>query len=94
LNIAAILQHAIDGGYTTIEPTEAAEAAWVQHILSGEGVGGLANAECTPGYYNNEGQPFAPGSEFLVGHPGGPMAYFTHMQQWRSTGEFDGLDFR
>jgi cyclohexanone monooxygenase len=93
-NIAAILRHAVDGGYATIEPTEAAEDAWVQHILSGMGANVLANADCTPGYYNNEGQPFAPGSEFLVGHPGGAMAYFEHMEQWRSTGEFAGLEYR
>jgi cyclohexanone monooxygenase len=94
LNIAAIVKHAVDGGYATVEPTEEAEAAWVRHIVSGMGGNVLANAECTPGYYNNEGKPFAPGSEFLVGYPGGAMAYFTHMQQWRSTGEFVGLDYR
>jgi cation diffusion facilitator CzcD-associated flavoprotein CzcO len=94
LNIAAIVKHAVDGGYGTVEPTEEAEAAWVQHILGGMGAGVLANADCTPGYYNNEGKPFAPGSEFLVGYPGGAMAYFKHMQEWRSNGEFAGLEYR
>jgi cyclohexanone monooxygenase len=94
LNIAAVVQHTVEGGFATVEPTAEAEEAWVRHIVSGMGANVLANADCTPGYYNNEGQPFAPGSEFLVGYPGGAMAYFMHMQQWRSTGEFEGLEFR
>jgi hypothetical protein len=28
------------------------------------------------------------------GHPGGPIAFFQHLEQWRSTGEFEGLAFR
>jgi cyclohexanone monooxygenase len=28
------------------------------------------------------------------GHPAGAMAYFKYIDAWRSTGEFEGLQFR
>jgi hypothetical protein len=55
------------GTCAEVEPTEEAETAWVETILSGEGTM-LGSTECTPGYYNNEGQgwsqdiPAGPGS--------------------------------
>ena len=53
--IAAIVRHAVDGGFGTVEPSRQAEDAWVELLLSGPGsmIGG---PDCTPGYYNNEGQ--------------------------------------
>src|SRR4051812_23182345 len=81
LTIAATVKHAVDNGFEVIEPTTEAEDAWVGLIASGMGAG-LANADCTPGYYNNEGQPGQPGTEFLVGFPGGAPAYFSHIKAW------------
>ena len=52
-----------------------------------------ANTDCTPGYYNNEGQPGGAGAELFVGYPAGAMAYFQYIDQWRSSGEFEGLAF-
>jgi cyclohexanone monooxygenase len=50
--------------------------------------------DCTPGYYNNEGQPAGPGAKYAVGHPAGPSAYFQYIDAWRKDGKFDGLEFR
>jgi len=55
----------------------------------------LGNAECTPGYYNNEGQPL--GKEMLLnvaGYPAGPVAFFSYIDRWRSSGDYEGLEFR
>ena len=54
----------------------------------------IGSPDCTPGYYNNEGQPPGPASNFFVGYPYGPTAYFAYIDQWRSSGEFEGLEFR
>jgi hypothetical protein len=50
-------------------------------------------ADCTPGYYNNEGhlgdQEFPLGS----GYHQGATAYFRYIRDWRASGEFAGLEF-
>ncbi len=90
--IAVTVAHALSNGFAAVEATEAAEAGWVDLLLSGPGRM-LGSPDCTPGYYNNEGRP--PGSRRLnIGYPGGAMAYFRFIDQWRTSGSFDGLDFR
>jgi cyclohexanone monooxygenase len=91
--IAVTIKHALDHGYEEIEVTKEAEDAWVELLLTGPGMV-LANPDCTPGYYNNEGQPAKPGGELFVGYPAGAMAYFQYIDAWRSKGDFEGLEFR
>jgi len=96
--IAAIVAHAEDNGVDEVEVTEAGESAWVEMLQSaGGGVmrSIFGNPDCTPGYYNNEGQPIT--DEALLnmsGYPSGPVAYFQYIDRWRSSGAFEGLDFR
>lgn len=90
--IAMMIRHALDHGHTEIEVTRQAEDAWVELLLSGPGTL-LSSPDCTPGYYNNEGQE-NPAVPLFVGYPQGPMAFFAYIDQWRSSGDFAGLDFR
>jgi cation diffusion facilitator CzcD-associated flavoprotein CzcO len=92
--VAATVKHALDNGHSEIEVTKEAEDAWVQIILSGPGRGMLGSADCTPGYYNNEGQESGPGADFFMGYPQGAMAFFNYIDQWRNSGNFEGLEFR
>jgi cation diffusion facilitator CzcD-associated flavoprotein CzcO len=89
--IAAIVRHALDRGHARVEVTAAAEQAWVDLLLSAPGRWPLP--DCTPGYYNNEGRPFEPLAQWILGYPAGAMAYFSYLDQWRSAGTFDGLEF-
>ncbi|MEJ6720539.1 flavin-containing monooxygenase [Ilumatobacter sp.] len=92
--IAAIVKHAIDIDADQVEVTPEAEAAWMQRLISG-GRQFAGNPDCTPGYYNNEGQEAGPGDMVnRLGFPEGPTAYFEYIADWRSSGEFSGLDFR
>ena len=91
--IAMIVQHALEGGYREVEVTAEAEEAWLDLLRSGTG-GILANADCTPGYYNNEGQPQGIGWAQMAGYPAGAMAYFQFLDGWRTRGDFEGLEFR
>ena len=91
--IAMTIKHAVDHGFDQIEVTKDAEDAWLELLLTGPGMM-LANPDCTPGYYNNEGQAPRPGGELFVGYPAGAMAYFHYIDGWRSSGEFEGLEFR
>jgi cyclohexanone monooxygenase len=90
--IAAIVRHALDGSHRRVEVTREAEDAWVQTLLSGTGPL-LSSPDCTPGYYNNEGQDPGPAARYNAGYPGGAMAFFAYLDRWRSTGRFDGLEF-
>jgi cyclohexanone monooxygenase len=91
LTIAAVVEHAVGGGFAAVEPSQAAEDAWVELLLSGPGsmIGG---PDCTPGYYNNEGHDT--GAFLGRGYPYGPSAYFAYIDKWRTSGTFDGLEFQ
>ena len=91
--IATIVRQARDAQAREVEVTKAAEDAWVALLLTGAGrmIGSL---DCTPGYYNNEGQDPGPRVKLNVGYPAGASAYFKYIDTWRSAGSFEGLEFR
>ena len=92
--IASTIAHAMNNGTTEIEVTEAAENDWLTFITSTQR-GLRGGDDCTPGYYNNEGGPVGRREQLnSSGHPGGPVAYFEYIEQWRTSGEFAGLEFR
>jgi cation diffusion facilitator CzcD-associated flavoprotein CzcO len=92
--IAAVVAHALETGADEVEVTEEAEAAWVS-MLADSIASFLGNADCTPGYYNNEGRPVGRRERLNAsGYPGGAVAYFHHIDGWRRSGDFAGLDFR
>jgi cation diffusion facilitator CzcD-associated flavoprotein CzcO len=92
--IASTIAHALESDTHEIEVTEEAENNWIEFITSTQR--GLRGGEdCTPGYYNNEGGPMGRREQLnSSGHPGGPVAYFEYIEQWRTSGEFAGLEFR
>ncbi len=91
--IAVTIKHALDNGYDQIEVTEEGEQAWIDLLLTGGGRM-MSSPDCTPGYYNNEGQPAGEGASLFVGYPAGAMAFFQYIDEWRNSGEFEGLEFR
>jgi cation diffusion facilitator CzcD-associated flavoprotein CzcO len=91
--ITAVITHAIQNGYAEVEAARPAEDAWVKILLSGP-ASSRPSPECTPGYYNYEGQDPGPWGRLRVGYPRGPMAYFDYIDRWRRSGRFEGLEFR
>ncbi len=93
LAIADVVARAEKTGAREVEPTQQAQDDWVTFITSTQR-GLRGNPDCTPGYYNNEGQPISQSDMFNgSGHPEGPVAFFKHLDEWRQTGEFAGLAF-
>jgi cyclohexanone monooxygenase len=88
--IALIVKAARARNAQTVEVTPEAEEAWVKLILSGMGMV-IGSQECTPGYYNNEGQERGPEAASYSGYPAGAVAYFRYISGWRNAGDFDGL---
>jgi cyclohexanone monooxygenase len=91
--IAAIVKHTLEGGHLQVEVTKDAEDAWIELLLSGMGRM-LGSRECTPGYYNNEGQEPGPAARLNVGYPHGASAFFQYIKAWRSDGKLEGLEVK
>ncbi|WP_300579054.1 NAD(P)/FAD-dependent oxidoreductase [Phenylobacterium sp.] len=91
--IAMTIRHALDVGAKEVEVTPEAQAAWVDLLLTGMGRM-LGAPDCTPGYYNNEGQDPGPAAQLNVGYPQGASAFFKYIDGWRASGAFEGLTFR
>lgn len=90
-HIAYVIKHGVDNNVATMEATQAAEDAWVEEILRLSRIGEKFYAECTPGYYNNEGKGNN-GNGFLAGqYGGGPVAFFKILEDWRADGQLQGL---
>jgi len=90
--IAAIVRHAVDVGTTAVEVTREAEDGWLELLLSGPGRI-IGSQDCTPGYYNNEGQDAGRAGALYVGYPAGASAFFAYLSAWRRSGKFEGLAF-
>ncbi len=90
-HIAHIIDETTTRGASTVEPSEDGVEGWLE-LLRGFHVGGGGFlAECTPGYYNNEGQPTG-GSGFAGAYPAGPARFNQLLEDWRSTGTLPGLE--
>jgi cyclohexanone monooxygenase len=92
-HLCYILRHALEHDVTTVEATAEGESEWLTTLAESARDFRAFQEQCTPGYYNNEGQPAAGG--FLGSSYGkGPMAFFQLLADWRADGSFAGLEIR
>jgi cyclohexanone monooxygenase len=92
-HIAYILNECKKANANVVEVTEEAEQAWVEHIIGMSRLSESYQAECTPGYYNNEGKP-NPVSVQNGAYGGGPTRFFKVVEAWREEGSMQGLELR
>jgi cyclohexanone monooxygenase len=89
-HLAYIMREAMDRGASTVEPTPAAQDAWVKTMRTTEVSMEAFLRECTPGYYNSEG------GKVIRSHLGevyGPgfYAFADLIETWRRRGDLQGL---
>ena len=90
LHFQYLIRKCRDDGINSIEPSKAAEDAWVDHIVDISRFNADFLAACTPGYYNNEGKPSR--RSIQNGAYGkGPNPFFKITRAWRESGEMDGM---
>jgi cation diffusion facilitator CzcD-associated flavoprotein CzcO len=89
-HVAHIISHCLERGIAQVEATEAAEQEWLHTIFRLIVDRRKFTEECTPGYYNNEGQASALAASFAP-YGAGSMAFFKVLEDWREKGEFAGL---
>ncbi|MEU1950987.1 flavin-containing monooxygenase [Nocardia rhamnosiphila] len=87
---AYIIGEALNRGARTVEPTTEAVDGWCATIRETAVDNSNFQRECTPGYYNNEGER---NIRSHLGEPYWPGFYALEdiLQSWRATGRLEGL---
>ena len=92
-HIAYIISQVRQSNANVVEVTAQAEQEWVQEIIKMSRLSESFQAECTPGYYNNEGKP-NPKSVQNGSYGAGPVKFFKVIEDWREDGTLEGLELR
>ena len=92
-HIAYMIDHARNTNAHCIETSKEAEDGWVDTIKQMAVFNQNFLEECTPGYYNNEGQPGGGNSLLGSQYGGGPEAFFQILKDWRDEGTLNGVNF-
>ncbi len=90
-HIAYVIKHCMEGNHRVVEASEEAEEEWVQTIIKLARSNEKFLADCTPGYYNNEGKP-AERALQNANYGAGSEAFFELLREWRSEGSLNGLE--
>jgi cyclohexanone monooxygenase len=93
-HVAYILDEARTRGATTVEATFEAEQSWIAEVRDKQRLGERFYAECTPGYYNNEGKLGNPNGFFAGMYGAGPVAFFALLEAWRADRELAGVELQ
>ena len=91
VHVSYIVREMLDRGARTIEANADAEQAWIDEIVRLAGSGATAFLEeCTPGYYNREGQVGKGASMQNSPYAPGINAFNALLAAWRDAGDLDG----
>ena len=90
-HLSYIVNQCLNRNINTVEAELEAEDAWVEEIIKLSRISEAFQASCTPGYYNNEGQP-NPKSSQNSAYGKGPNPFFAKMKAWREDGTLEGLE--
>jgi hypothetical protein len=90
-HIAHIISEAIKRGASAVEPSQQAQDDYVRHFESMEIDMSAFAHECTPSYFNNEGEDKAKWRLFRAYGPGWD-AFQQLLEDWRSAGDMPGLN--
>ena len=92
-HIAYILKAAVERQSRLIDITREAEEAWVEKVIAASVMSLDFLQQCTPGYYNNEGQPQGELIRRNGAYAPGIMAFSRILDAWRAEGSLAGVEF-
>jgi cyclohexanone monooxygenase len=90
-HIAYLTSQLKSRGIRKIEPSQEAEDGWTKTIIESAQMQRGFISECTPGFYNMEGEisdKFLRNSSYGLGSP----AFFKMLDEWRKEGQLRGLE--
>jgi cyclohexanone monooxygenase len=92
-HLAYLVNECLETQVRAVEVSEEAQSEWVATIRSLSIQREKFAAECTPGYYNNEGKP-NPVAVQNSPYGAGPIAFVKVLEDWRADGSLAGLEVR
>ncbi len=93
-HIAHTVHQAQQRGADVVEASAEAEQQWCETMRSKARLGMRFFSECTPGYYNVEGNPDDKNGFFSNVYGGGAAEFFSILRDWRDEGELRGLELK
>ncbi len=90
-HIGYIASEALKRDAVTVEPGREAQEAYIRHLRSVAVDNSTFATECTPSYFNNEGDDKKKRSIFGEPWGEGYYAFEEMLQKWRDSGELEGL---
>jgi cation diffusion facilitator CzcD-associated flavoprotein CzcO len=91
-HVTYILEQARQRGATRVEATLEAEEMWLAEMRDKARIAERFYAECTPGYYNNEGKLDVSNGFFAGTYGAGPIPFLHLLEEWRATGRLEGVE--
>ncbi|MGB5098222.1 MAG: monooxygenase, partial [Porticoccaceae bacterium] len=92
--MAYIVKQVRARGAKTVEATAEGEAEWCAICDSYGNKTEQLLAQCTPGYYNNEGGKVNKNGFISGQYGGGAVKFFKILEEWRNEGNLKGLEVR
>lgn len=93
-HIAYSISEARKRGATTIEPTAKAVDDYVAEVNPLSFAQLKFWVECTPSYFNGEGDSANPHGFFANVHPAGTVGFYDMLREWRAAGKLEGLELK
>ena len=91
IHIAHTINTCLRDGIARLEASQEAEQAWVDVVYErGDRTTDFAK-NCTPGYYNNEGQPPETSRQDGFYYSDDPMEFLNLLAAWRDDGDMPGM---
>lgn len=90
-HVAYMLKEVRDRQGSKISITHEAEQEYVDEIRKTSTAGSRFYAECTPGYYNSEGEQGNKAGFFSEMYGAGPIRFYAMLEEWRNSGLLDGV---
>jgi cyclohexanone monooxygenase len=91
--ISYVIDRCRNSNAASVEVTSQAVDEWVEEIIAKSGPRQAMLANCTPSYYNYEGEKRPRFSLLNELHGDGPMPYFHRLRAVRESGDLKGVEF-
>jgi cyclohexanone monooxygenase len=92
--IAYVISESLQRNAKLVQPSDQAQRDWFNVIVSTLQYYGLYLADCTPGYYTNEGAPAGDYEMRIGAYMGSACDWVRILEEWRQTGDLEGVELQ
>ena len=90
-HVAHVVKRCESEDVAAVEPTRQAELEWLAELQAHSGSSAAFYADCTPSYFNNEGDTQRVNHLLDGNYGGGAEKFFGMLQSWRDDGTMPGM---